>query len=106
MKLSTLQIYILRKCYEKRGQIPKKILFDFYHPSHKASDGKSKKKPSRDDQLNIITKSVDRLIKKELLVGFGRKTAYKWFVEKVRLTPKGRKITKELIKKRQAKLNF
>ena len=90
MKLSSLQIYILRKCYENKGQIPKRILFDFYQ-------GK-KKKPSKDDMLNIITKSADRLIKKEFLVGYGRKTAQKWFIEKVRLTPKGRKAIKELLR--------
>jgi len=55
---------------------------------------KRKNKPKHDDMVNIITKSVDRLIKKELLVGHGIKTAKKWFVKEVRLTPKGRKWAK------------
>ena len=96
MRLSNLQTYILKKCHEQRGQIPKKVLFSFY------SDKKSK--PSAEDMQNIITKSVDRLIKKELLVGFGKKTAQKWFVEKVKITAAGKKYIKEALKKRQQKL--
>ena len=87
MKLSVLQKYILKQCVQTKDKVvSKSILERFYN-------GK-KNKPK--DTINIITKSVDRLIKKELVTGYGWKTPHKWFINKVKLTPKGRKIAKSL----------
>lgn len=50
---------------------------------------------------NVISRSVDRLISKQLLVGYGRKTARKWFVERVRLTPKGKTVARQMLGEQQ-----
>lgn len=89
MKLSTLQKYILKQCIQSNDKIiSKSVLEKFY-------GGKSNNyKPK--DVINIITKSVERLIKKELVIGYGWKTSHKWFIKEVKLTPKGIKVAKNL----------
>lgn len=87
MKLSALQKYILKQCIQAKDKVvSKSVLEKFYN-------GK-KNKPK--DIINIITKSVERLIKKELVIGYGWKTPHKWFTNKVKLTSKGRKVAKSL----------
>jgi hypothetical protein len=89
MKLSALQKYILKQCVQRKEKIiPRSVLEKFYN-------GK-KKKPKPKDMINIVTKSVERLISKELVIGYGWKTPHKWFIKQVRLTPKGRKVAKSL----------
>lgn len=88
MKLSNLQKYILLSCYEEKGKVSRDRLLKFYD--------KQKKKPKIEDQVNIITKSLERLIDKELLVGYGVRTPHKWFIREIKLTIIGRKIAKEL----------
>jgi hypothetical protein len=90
MRLSTLQKYILKQCFWAKDKIvAKSVLPRFYDYQQK--------KPKANDIINIITKSVERLIKKELIVGFGEKTAQKWFINKVKLTSQGRKVAKSLL---------
>lgn len=60
-----------------------------------------KSKPKREDQVNIITKSLERLINRQLIIGFGVRTAYKWFIKEVQLTYKGRRVAKKLIGQQQ-----
>lgn len=47
--------------------------------------------------MNSITVSLDRLIKKGLLVGFGEITKEKVYIDKIRLTRLGREIAKKLL---------
>jgi len=90
MKLSALQKYILKQCLQAKDKIiSKKVLHDFYRQSVKP--------PKSKDIINIITKSVERLIKKELIVGFGEETAQKWFINQVKLTAKGKKVARGLL---------
>jgi hypothetical protein len=89
MTFSQLQRYILKQTYLNRGKLAKAKILKFYD-NYQA-------KPKHDDMINIITKSVDRLIKKELLVGIGLKTAKKWFVQEVKMTPKGKKRIKQIL---------
>lgn len=94
MKLSRLQKYILSKGLEGRQySVSKSVLSSFY--------GSLKKKPKIEDQLSIITKSVDRLIKNGLIKGVGVKTAEKWFIKEVVLTKEGIKKARELFGKQQ-----
>ena len=93
MRLSRLQKYILLECFAQRGKCNRKNLLQFYK--------KQKEKPKKDDQVNSITKSIERLITKELLVGYGSKTAQKWFINEIRLTTLGRRITRGLLGKQQ-----
>ncbi len=87
MKLSALQKYILKQCFQNRKKaVSKSVLEKFYN--------NKKEKPK--ELINVITKSVERLIKKELVIGYGWRTAHKWFIRHVKLTPKGLKVAKSL----------
>ena len=61
----------------------------------------SHKKTKKEIVTNDITKSVERLIERELIIGFGKKTARKWFITQVSLTPKGKRTAKTLFGKQQ-----
>ncbi len=90
MSLSTLQKYILKEIlFSKKLKVDRKIFNKFYN--------NKKNPPAADIRTNIITKSIERLIDKGLLVGFGEKTQYKLFIDKVRLTPQGKKISQALL---------
>jgi hypothetical protein len=98
MKISRLQRYILLNCYlAKRDRLLKKKLFSFY--------GKAVKKPKAKDINDIITRSINLLIKKDLTVGFGSKTSQKWYIREIKLTPAGRKLAKKFLGE-QRKLPF
>lgn len=98
MPLSQLQKYILRAGLEsKKYTVSKAVLIRFYQGS--------KNSPKIVDQIGIITKSVERLINKGMVKGVGVKTAEKWFIKEVILTPRGKKIARELLGK-QAQLPF
>lgn len=87
MKLSALQKYILKQCFASaRGRITKKVIENFY--SSKTIKAKS--------IINDITKSIDRMIAKELVVGHGTKTAKKWYIKEVGLAPKGKRLVRTL----------
>lgn len=92
MRLSSLQHYILTECFE-RGVLSKRHIEKFYE--------RLAEKPSPQDIQTIITKSVERLIAKELIVGYGKKTREKWFIKEIHLTRNGRKVARELLGKQQ-----
>jgi len=88
MKLSHLQKYILLSGYGEKGKFNRNKLLKFYD--------KQKKKPKIEDRVNVITKSLERLIDKELLIGYGTKTPHKWFVKEIKLTASGKRMAKRL----------
>lgn len=93
MKLSALQKYILKQVYLfKTDRFNRKNLLKFYN---------QRKVVKNKDRVNIITKSLERLIDKELLTGFGVRTPHKWFIKEIKLTAKGRQIAKSLFGKQQ-----
>lgn len=95
--ISRLQKYILRRGLEEKNRaVAKKTIVDFYE---------QKKRPKRTDQEGIIARSVERLIKRGLVKGYGVKTASKWFVQKIVLTSRGVKLAK-VLSNRQQKLSF
>lgn len=97
MYLSKLQKYILIQCYLSNNNSKLKIGFYDFYP----------KKELKKNKLNVqvaIQKSIDNLVTKDLTIAYGHKTMQKWFIHKVKLTAKGRRTAKELIKKRQIKL--
>lgn len=90
MRLSKLQKYILLECFEKKySKLDRTGLVKFYNSY--------KKKPSKDIQVGNITASIERLIKKGVLVGFGEITQTKTFIEKIRLSAMGRQVAKKLL---------
>lgn len=76
LRLSKLQKTILQEALASRGQY-----------SRRRIRGKVK----------IVTRSLERLIDRELLIGFGRRTPHKWFIGSIKLTAKGKKIAKKLL---------
>lgn len=99
MHLSALQKYILEFCYAVKGKRrQRKGLERFYE--------EGKDRPSKKDAQHAVTRSLENLIDKELLVGYGVRTPYKWYMKEIRLTPKGRKIARDLLRSRQTELPF
>ena len=97
MRLSKLQKYILDRCfYTKKGVLGRRELFNFYS----IADFERRRKKI----IDTIHKSIEALVKKDLLVAFGHKTAKKWFIHKIKITKRGRKLIKGLIKNMQGKL--
>lgn len=95
-KLSELQKYILVEVYNHNNNCKKEDLLKFYR--------NKKNKPGRKDQHNNVTKSLERLIDRGLLVGYGRRTPQKWFMEKIELTGNGKKTAEKILSKDQEKL--
>ncbi len=84
MKLSQLQKFILKQGLNYgRPKIPRKIFDKFYD--------NLKNPPKPKIRANIITRSLERLIDKGLIIGFGQKTQYKLFIEEIKLTNQGKK---------------
>ena len=88
MRLSALQKYILKKCLEgKNFRISKKVIENYYQL--KNIDPKN--------VMGDITKSVDRLIRRDLVAGIGKKTAHKWIIQEIVLTQRGKALAKEFL---------
>ncbi|MEK7158780.1 MAG: hypothetical protein AAB733_04385 [Patescibacteria group bacterium] len=84
--LSSLQRAILEECLEEgRKRLDRHRFWAFYAHHQKP------RSPQK-----AITKSLERLIEREFLVGYGIRTPHKWFIQQVRLTPKGRKVARHL----------
>lgn len=49
------------------------------------------------DVIDVITKALERLIDRGLLVGYGMRTKEKWFIKDVRLTPEGRRAARKVV---------
>jgi len=96
MRLSPLQSYILRFCYSAKSPRVNRTPFSAFYSN-------PAKRPA--DITDVITKSLERLIGRGLLVGYGERTAEKWFIRDVRLTPAGRRTAKSLFG-RQQRLKF
>lgn len=71
----------------------KQLILNFYEHA--------KERPNQKDQIDTITKSVESLIDKGLLVGYGVRTPKKWYIEEVRLMQKGRKLARKLLGEQQ-----
>ena len=88
MKLSLLQKFILKEGFGTKGRILRSRFNKFYN---------GKVTPTILERVKVISKSIDRLIAKGLLAGFGEKTQHKWFIKEVQLTAKGLAEAKKLM---------
>jgi len=96
MIFSPLQQYILKECYGRTGKkIDRKIFVNFYAKNSKAKI---------ELHTKIITKSIERLISREMLVGYGIRTAKRWFISGVKMTGPGRKKWQKFLNRKQKKL--
>jgi len=93
MSFSQLQKYILSAAYGSKGRVKREVFLKYYD--------KQKHKPKKADQHGSITRSMESLIKRGLMIGFGRRTPEKWFIEEVKLTGRGKKQVKILYGKQQ-----
>lgn len=92
MRLSPLQKFILKTCFDTKQSLLRKNALKSYY------SGKNLRK---DIIEKDITKSIERLIAREFLVGYGKKTAHKWFIHRIMLTPRGRQEAKKLFGRQQ-----
>ncbi|HOY56220.1 MAG TPA: hypothetical protein PLH37_02235 [bacterium] len=102
MRLSSLQKFILLECLNANssaggGKISRGRLNKFYDNVDK--------KPQVEMMTKIVTQSIERLIEKDLLIGFGERTKYKWFIKEIKLTRQGKRETQKLMGQ-QMKLPF
>ncbi|MBI3622034.1 MAG: hypothetical protein HY208_07615 [Nitrospirae bacterium] len=97
MNLSNLQRYILLACDDAKGKRREHSGLEQFYESEK-------ERPSEKDAQDSVTRSLERLIDKELLIGYGVRTSHKWYLKEIRLTPKGRKVVRELLEFRQTRL--
>jgi len=92
MRLSSLQKFILLECLNsKTGRISRTRLPKFYNTV------KKDKRPTDLMITKIITKSIERLIDKELMVGFGERTPHKWYIKDIKLMQAGKRVAKKLL---------
>ncbi len=88
MKLSGLQRFALIECYNRRTtRVPRNTVHNFYR--------NMPKQPGH--VQDVVTKSLEALIDRGFLIGYGRRTPKKWFIDGIKLTPKGRKIARVLL---------
>lgn len=97
MRLSDLQKYILLAVYESGNKRIGRGRFARFYATQK-------KKPKERAQVKIITQSLERLIDRELMIGYGVRTPHKWFINEVKLTPKGRQQARKVLEKKQQRL--
>jgi hypothetical protein len=90
MRLSKLQKYILITSLQSGGRwVARKRFSRFYK--------KSTAHAKEETHAKIISRSLERLIDKELMTGEGVRTPHKWYVKQVSLTRKGRVQAKKLL---------
>ena len=109
MRLSILQKFILLECLNsKTGRISRRHLLRFYDKIYYIKDKhciKKRERPKEKFITKIITKSIERLINKDLLVGFGERTKTRWFIREIKLSLRGRKEVQKLLGE-QLKIKF
>lgn len=89
MRLGPLQRYILRVSRMRRAPIQRNIFLDYYNGNKNA--------PSFEDRVNAITKAIEKMVEHNLMAAEGVKTAEKFFIKSIKLTPEGRRMAKKLI---------
>lgn len=94
MQMSELQKYVLITCLSQKHTCKRELLIHYYQKNAFA--------PSVSLQTKIITKSIERLIDRELLIGYGIRTPHKWFIKEIRLTVKGKKEALHLLGEQQS----
>lgn len=88
MKLSGLQRFAVLEAYTRRtAHLPRKAVHAFYR--------NMPNQPSR--VQDVVTKSLESLIDRGVLIGYGRRTPKKWFIDEIKLTPRGRRIARVLL---------
>ena len=92
---SPLQQYILAECYrQKEGKIERDPFAGFY----------TGKKIKEGAGVKIITQSLERLIDRGYLIGYGVRTPKKWYIKEVKITRDGIKAYENWQARKQRRL--
>ena len=94
MRFSPLQKYILKVCYGIPPKPTKRDIFALFYKERL-------KKFQSGDWVNIITNSLENLIDKGMLIGYGVRTPQKWYIKEVKLTTVGRRTARRLLGEQQ-----
>lgn len=89
MITSSLQRFILKESLPG-GEVKRSAFLRYY----KDRTGMSKK-----TQIDDVTSSLERLVDKGLLTAYGRWSSGRWYIEKVALTPEGKKVSWQIAKR-------
>jgi len=89
MRLGPLQKHILKVSRIRRAPISRSLFLEYYKGMKNA--------PSGEDRVNAITKAIEKMVEHNLMAAEGLKTAEKFFIKTIKLTPEGRKIATDLI---------
>jgi len=94
--LSKLQQTILEECMARGGSFSRREV------GRIVSGAASKAK--KENLTSVVTQSIERLIDRGFLVGYGTKTQEKLFISRIRITPAGRREVYKFRVQRQIKL--
>lgn len=94
--LSALQRAILAECANRRGEVSRRA-FEQY-----LEGGKGKP----EHRARILSRSLERLIERGFLVGYGIRTPQKWFIQQVKITQLGRRQWKAWLGSRQTRFSL
>lgn len=83
MRLGTVQRRVLVRVFDLGGRLSRRVLEVWYTGEARSL--------TRKDRVDTLTKTLERLIKAGLLSAVCVRTAEKWFIKEVRLTPQGRR---------------
>ncbi len=90
MRLSNLQKYILRHAVQLGDRKISRDVFLEYRPIVETRLIASLRNKT-------LTRSLERLIDREFMTGYGVRTPHKWFIREVKLTTKGRREARKLL---------
>jgi len=93
MRLGPLQKHILLVSRTRRSPVLRDVFLDYYRAF--------KNPPSLEDRVNAVTKASEKMVAHNLMIAEGVKTAEKFYIKAVKLTPDGRKAAKGLIGSQQ-----
>ena len=93
---SSLQKSIIIKCWEKGGSCGRAAIEE--------NSGRSQSQAKKENYKKIVTTSIERLIERGILIGYGIKTKDKLFINKIKLTALGRREASKILKLKQPAL--
>lgn len=92
IRLSRLQRFLLETACARSGRVSRQVFEPFFSPQTRLS---------ATARVKIMTQAMERLISRGFLVGYGVRTAEKWYIKEVRLTPVGRRLARRLAGEQQ-----
>lgn len=93
MRLGPLQKHILLVSRTRRSPVPRDVFLSYYRAQ--------KNPPGSEDRINAVTKAIEKMVSHNLMIAEGVKTAEKFFIKAIKLTPEGRRAAKGLFGSQQ-----